>query len=445
MMLHTARPHQVWGRWTIAASPQVVYRFDGRSNWIGAAPPELQGLEMVHDFQQDLDTILAATRIDANRTQLPFIGGWIGYLAYDLGRTIEPAVAQAPVPQDDRGWPLIELAYCPDALVYDHASGAWWVVGNGDRINLACSPSTAAPEIGPLESAVPPQAHIDAVRRTIGYIAAGDIYQANITQRLTARFQGSTRCWSHAALQRSGAWFGAHLELPDERCLVSLSPELFLAIEPAGRRIITRPIKGTRPSEVDRRELAESAKDAAELHMIVDLLRNDLGRVCDYGTVRVNHARRIETHPTVHHGVGEIQGRLRDDVSIGQLLSAVFPGGSVTGVPKIRAMQVIDELEPVRRGPYCGAIGYLGDDGAASLNVAIRTAAFSPDGRGGAWLDYGVGGGIVADSDPVAEYEECMTKARVLGFNQPSSEAAPVAASRCTDRSDPPRTVGARG
>ncbi|MEE8153446.1 MAG: chorismate-binding protein, partial [Phycisphaerales bacterium] len=156
------------------------------------------------------------------------------------------------------------------------------------------------------------------------------------------------------------------------------------------------------------------------LHMIVDLMRNDLGRVCEYGSVRVPQSRAIETHPTVHQGVAEITGSLRADVTLGRLLGATFPGGSVTGAPKIRAMQIIDELESICRGPYCGAIGWISDHGFTRLNMAIRTIALTGRRKTGAWdkmvgtLDYGVGGGIVADSQPIAEYRETLDKAAVL-------------------------------
>ena len=209
-----------------------------------------------------------------------------------------------------------------------------------------------------LTSSVNPDEYLTMVSNTIDYIAAGDIFQANITQRLCGTFDGSTRALGRSALALSQAWYGAYLELPAGRCLVSLSPELFLDADFNSRAVITRPIKGTRPTTVDARDLLESPKDAAELHMIVDLMRNDLGRVCEYGSVRVPQSRAIETHPTVHHGVAEITGSLCADVSLGRLLEATFPGGSVTGAPKIRAMQIIDELEPVSRGPYCGAIGF---------------------------------------------------------------------------------------
>jgi para-aminobenzoate synthetase component 1 len=287
--------------------------------------------------------------------------------------------------------------------------------------------------VSDLVSSLEPDAYLAAVQRTIDYIAAGDLFQANITQRFSASFRGSTRLLARRAFARSGAMYGAYLELPGGRTLVSMSPELFLQVDGRSRRVVTRPIKGTLPSRLPASQLAASIKDQAELHMIVDLMRNDLGRVCEFGSVRVPHGRVIETHGTVHHGVGEVVGRLRPDVTPGALLAASFPGGSVTGAPKIRAMQIIDELEPVRRGPYCGSIGCFSDAGDATLNIAIRTMMLTGNrhprhprhprndneaDRFGVLdegiLDYGCGGGIVADSDPLAEYRESLDKAAVL-------------------------------
>jgi anthranilate/para-aminobenzoate synthase component I len=191
--------------------------------------------------------------------------------------------------------------------------------------------------------------------------------------------------------------------------LISNSPELFLKVD-ANRKVTTRPIKGTRPRrEGMEKELLDSIKDQAELNMIVDLERNDLGRVCEIGSVKVTNPREIETHPTVYHGVATIEGQLRNDVGLVELLRATFPGGSVTGAPKIRAMEIIEELEPVRRGPYCGAIGYISADGQMQFNIAIRTIVVT-----GAKAYVSVGGGIIADSNPKDEYEETLVKARAL-------------------------------
>jgi para-aminobenzoate synthetase component 1 len=373
----------------------------------------------------------------AGPPSLPFRGGWIGYLSYDLGRRLEPAARHRPAraaAADDRGWPLGVLGWCPDALVYDNVQRRWYAVGDAPPAELSgdADGDGGAFRAGALVSAVDPDAYLATVQAAIDYIAAGDIFQANITHRLSAPFEGSTRRLGRAAFELSGAWYGAYLELPGGRCLVSLSPELLLEVDAATRRVVTRPVKGTRPSAATRRELLDSAKDAAELNMIVDLMRNDLGRVCEYGSVRVPRARLIETHPTVHHGVAEVTGVLRPDAGVGRLLQAAFPGGSVTGAPKIRAMQVIDELEAVRRGPYCGAIGFVSACGRVELNVAIRTIALAGRRRAGTWgrlagtLDYGVGGGIVADSTPLAEYRESMDKAEILRMVLASGEPVGV-------------------
>jgi para-aminobenzoate synthetase component 1 len=191
-----------------------------------------------------------------------------------------------------------------------------------------------------------------------------------------------------------------------------MSPELFLHLDREGR-VVTRPIKGTRPAGADPAEFLGSAKDAAELHMIVDLMRNDLARACRPGSVRVRQARAAEPHATVLHGVAEIEGELRPEATLGELLAATFPPGSITGAPKVRAMQVIRELESFDRGPYCGAIGLLGADGSLSLNVAIRTATLR--GSPQAWrVRYAAGCGVVSDSDPAEEVRETHAKAAVL-------------------------------
>ncbi|MEM1213940.1 MAG: anthranilate synthase component I family protein, partial [Planctomycetota bacterium] len=196
------------------------------------------------------------------------------------------------------------------------------------------------------------------------------------------------------------------------RTLISASPELFLELN-ADRRVTTRPIKGTRPAQTPTEQLRDSLKDQAELNMIVDLLRNDLGRVARFGSVRVAQPRTIESHPTVHHAVATVQAQLRPGLGLVDLIRATFPGGSITGAPKIRAMQIIDELEPVRRGPYCGAVGLI-DGPSAWLNITIRTALVEQDPAGRGRLDFSVGGGIVADSDPAAEQQECLDKAAAL-------------------------------
>ena len=421
--LHSGRTHQRWARWSILAQPTAIYRFDGKSHLTGQGH-FIDQIEFTQDPLRDLDAITSATATASNDTDahLPIASGWIGYISYDLGRWIEPAATGSPLPIDDRNWPLIELAYCPEPLVYDNVEQQWYAVSDCDFASLfiEANRNDVNFAVSPLQSDIDPDHYLTMIGETIKYIQAGDIFQANITQRLSANFSGSTRALYQEAMKISKAWYGAYMEFPDGRCITSLSPELFLDADFTNKKVTTRPIKGTRPISVDKSELLESQKDTAELHMIVDLMRNDLGRVCEYGSVKVPQARKIETHPTVHQGVAQITGTLREDVTIADLLAATFPGGSVTGAPKIRAMQIIDELEPTRRGPYCGAIGFFGDNGRINLNIAIRTIALNGKRDAGNWeqltgtMDYSVGGGIVADSKPWEEYKESLDKAAVL-------------------------------
>ncbi|MCA9290207.1 MAG: anthranilate synthase component I family protein [Phycisphaerales bacterium] len=418
VMLHSGRPHPRWSRRTVLAAPAAVFRHDGRRStfevldhrWTATTP------DFTDDPLADLQT-LVDLGASTHPSRAPFESGWIGALSYDLGRRLEPAATSSGGAIDDRDWPLVSFAFCPDPFVYDHDRAAWRTT---PTLPLRSGPPDAPPSVGRLASTSTPEAHRGAVARAIEYIAAGDIFQANITQRVSATFAGSTRDLMAAAMRRARPWYAAYLECPDGRTLLSLSPELFLEVDGSTRTVVTRPIKGTRPSSIDPAELLASAKDAAELTMIIDLMRNDLGRVCRVGSVRVTEARRLESHPTVHHTVGEVVGTLRPDVDLAALLRATFPGGSVTGAPKIRAMQIIDELEPVRRGPYCGSIGWVGTDGTIALNIAIRTVALSGARSPGRFdalvgrLDYGAGGGIVADSRPDAEYRESLDKIAVL-------------------------------
>jgi para-aminobenzoate synthetase component 1 len=251
------------------------------------------------------------------------------------------------------------------------------------------------------------------VGRALEYIRAGDIFQVNFSQRFRAGGDPNPLDLFERLAEISPAPFSALLRWGDD-AIVSASPEWFYTI--AGDRIVTRPIKGTRPRGADpesdaalRAELLASAKDRAELTMIVDLERNDLGRICRYGTVRVTDALRVETYAQVHHLVATVEGELRPEVTPADAIRAIFPGGSITGAPKIRAMEIIDELEPCRRGPYTGAIGFLGRDGSARFNIAIRTLVVE-----GGSVSYHAGGGIVADSDPASEYEETLHKGRGL-------------------------------
>lgn len=350
---------------------------------------------------------------------LPDGRGHIVMLGYDLFRPLEPSAIAPRGARDDRGWPDALLLRCEGGLLARGSS----VVLRGDPAAVPRLQPRPLPRpmTGPIQPDRPAEAYRDTVADVVERIHAGDCFQANVAQRFGVRFRGSVRSLAAAAFAVAAPRHGALIECGPGRAVVSMSPELFLRTSPGadGASVVTRPIKGTRPSDVAAEELEHSEKDAAELAMIVDLMRNDLGRVCRFGSVRVVEGRRIERHPTVHHGVAEIRGVLRPEVSPVDLLMATFPPGSVTGAPKVQAMRTIDELEPVRRGPYCGAIGWIGDDGRMTLNVAIRTIACTGtplgavdeiDGR----LDYLAGCGIVADSDPEAERIESLDKTEVL-------------------------------
>jgi len=345
---------------------------------------------------------------------------WIGHFSYDLNRHIErlPSVAQS-----DRQWPLLELGHCPGWLEYDLATQRWHACGtwvNELPIDLRDSDDLGSCHATDLRGVFNRADYEAAVQRVIDYIGAGDIFQANLTQRFTASFTGPQPDAARDAFCKlaavSPAWYGALIELHQRdgesaRTIVSTSPELFLETQPDGN-VVTRPIKGTRPASVVADVLRDSVKDTAELNMIVDLMRNDLGRVCSYGSVRVPEPRIIESHPTIHHGVATVTGRLHPSKDVVDLLRATLPGGSVTGAPKIRAMQIIDELERVRRGPYCGAIGWINAH-AMTLNIAIRTMLIEQTSTSGR-VDFAVGGGVVADSTPSGEYDETIDKAAAI-------------------------------
>jgi len=303
--------------------------------------------------------------------------------------------------------------------VFDHAAKQMFEVGlnplNGWQNQSPQAGTPVPPGIHEIASNLRSNFTHDSYRATVlrakQYIAAGDIYQVNLSQRFQCEVEASPPEVYLALRESNPAPYGAYLDIGDAQIL-STSPECFLNIH--DRHVVTRPIKGTRPrgktATEDARvaaELLASPKDNAELVMITDLERNDLGRVCEFGSVRVSELVRVETYATVHHLVSTVEGTLRRDVSHVDCVRACFPGGSITGAPKIRAMEIIDELEPHARGVYTGAIGFLGFNELTRLNIAIRTVVYQ-DGR----LTFHSGGGIVSDSEPDAEYDETLVKAR---------------------------------
>ena len=298
-----------------------------------------------------------------------------------------------------------------EMLVHCHDDDSWWETGGISSELRDEAVAVEAPVIGNFDALTGRESFIRGVERVKEWIVAGDIYQVNLSQAFRAEIAGGSLFDLYESLREaSPAPMAAWLSL-DGREVLSSSPETFLRI--SGRGIETQPIKGTRPRfadpDEDRRsayELQTSAKEISELVMITDLLRNDLGQVCGFGTVSVSEMLRLETLAQVHHLVSTVVGTLRPDISAVGALAACFPGGSITGAPKKRAMEIIRELEGASRGIYCGAIGWLGFNGESSFNIAIRTLI-----REGSHLTYQVGAGIVADSDPEKEYEETLHKA----------------------------------
>jgi len=373
----------------------------------------------------------------------PFFGGAVGYLSYDLVRQFESLPNHA---EDDLHFPDLEFAFFDLVAAFDHTSDEWHLMfcpplerflGEArdklyregcDRLAaLEAQLSTSLPQ--PAASLDPvtfhPQqsrdSYMDRVRRCQDYIAAGDLYQANLSHRFSVTSRSfaehaglPTELLAYARLRHMNPSPFSGLLRIGSTSLISTSPERLVRLD--GRSADTRPIAGTRRrgrTDADDRRLREellgNEKERAEHLMLVDLERNDLGRVCDFGSVRVDEFMSIEQYSHVSHLVSHVSGQLRTDVTGFDLLRAVFPGGTITGVPKIRCMEIIDELEPVRRGPYTGSMGYLSWSGDLDFNIIIRTLVLH---NGQGYLQ--VGAGIVSDSDPAKEYEETMHKAQAF-------------------------------
>ena len=423
------------GRYSfLGYDPFLIFRHqDGRNEIIQGKRVEL----LKGNPFDILKTLFSKYRLLTPPDLPPFLGGAVGYFAYDLKRFVEKLPSRA---QDDFPLPLCFLAFYDTVIIFDHLRDRAWISSTGlpeegehlkqlrakTRIRelyqtlerAEASPAASKqylPGQEPLEirSNFTRDEYLRAVLKAKDYIAAGDIYQVNLSQRFTATVPTPPFELYKILRGLNPAPFAAYLTC-GETAIISSSPERFLRL--AGRAVETRPIKGTRPrgkspaeDEQLRRELITSPKDRAELIMIVDLERNDLGRVCEYGTVAVPELITLETYATVFHLVSTVTGTLKEDRDHIDCIKASFPGGSITGAPKIRAMEIIDELEPTCRNIYTGSIGYLGFNQQTDLNIAIRTMLYR-DGT----VHFQVGGGIVADSDPAAEYEETLHKGRAL-------------------------------
>ena len=370
-----------------------------------------------------------------DEVDFPFpLGGCFGYWGYELKNFVEPKLPRRAI--NDLELPDCQVGFYDSLAAFDHLSGKVWVVSTGQQADGARSEQRAGERMAfwqealqsttcrargeagaslPAASNLSPAEFLARVDRALAYIRAGDIYQVNLTHRLCAPISGSGWDFFLRLSAVSPAPFSAFLDCGEFQ-IASSSPELFLRL--SGASIQTRPIKGTRPraAETNRDaqlsyELQTSPKEMAELLMITDLLRNDLGKVCEFGSVQVPELARLERYPQVQHLVSTVEGRLRSGASHFNAFASCFPGGSITGAPKFRAMEIIDELEPISRGPYTGAVGYLGFNRESQLSILIRTAVCKD---GAAYFHSGAG--IVADSNPAAEYEETLAKAR--GFFQ---------------------------
>lgn len=419
----------------VAARPFLAFRsFGSRCELIANGGTT----EQFGDPWHLLDGLMARYEL-LDELDFPFpLGGCFGYWGYDLKNFVEPKLTRRAV--NDLELPDCHVGFHASVLVFDHRLEKIWIVATGLDFDgsrdiaraerqvgwwqdvLSREAGEAAGDLSGSQNAGPAPTgeeivsslsraeFVSAVERAQRYIRAGDIYQVNLAQRLSVAAPCPAWNFFRRLNAVSPAPFSGYLDCGDLQ-LASSSPELFLRL--SGSHIQTRPIKGTRPRSADplrdaqlTYELQTSAKEMSELVMITDLLRNDLGRVCEYGSVQVPELVRLERYPQVQHLVSTVEGRLRPDVTHFAALARCFPGGSITGAPKIRAMEIIDELEPVTRGPYTGCLGYLGFNRESQLNILIRTAVF----RGGR-VYFHVGAGIVADSSAEAEHDETLAKA----------------------------------
>jgi para-aminobenzoate synthetase component 1 len=445
VLLHSALVDAERGRYSfVAARPFLTFRSFGARIVLNSASAET---ERYGNPWHILDELMAGYEL-LDEIDLPFpLGGCFGFWGYDLKNFVEPKLKRT-APNDlelPDGW----VGFYSSLVVFDHWLQKVWIVStglgeDGSRTQARAEAESAnwrtvlrsAPHYvarnshcpGEIASTTSKSAFIATVRRAQEYIRLGHIYQVNLSHRLAVQWTG--RGWElfRRLCEVSPAPYAAYLHCGDFE-LCSSSPEMFLRM--SGAQIQTRPIKGTRPRSADPTrdaqlayELQTSPKELSELLMITDLLRNDLGRVCEFGSIHVPDLFRLERYAQVQHLVSTVEGRLRSDVTHFSAFSSCFPGGSISGAPKIRAMEIIDELENVSRGPYTGALGYLGFNRETQLSIIIRTAVCLE-----AKAYFNVGAGIVSDSSAEAEYEETLAKAagffRALAPAHGTQEALP--------------------
>ncbi len=434
--LDSAMSGAALGRWSILTSDprwtMTAYGMDVLYD--GPCGPRRLDPGALHAFARAVEAEPHPAEGLASGLGLPFVGGAIGYLAFELGREVERLPATT---LDDVGAPDLAMGWYDAALVWDGVDGRGWLVGRAEAV-AALRERLSGPVVarggfhaGALRPNMTREAYLASVRRAQDYVRAGDIYQVNFAQRFSTPLHGAGLDAYLALREASPAPFAAYLDARGAFGgveVMSSSPERFLLLD--GDMLETRPIKGTRPrghtpaeDAALSDELRASRKDLAEHVMIVDLERNDLGRIARAGSVDVAEFAALESYRQVHHLTSTVRAARRPGVSLEETLRATFPGGSITGAPKVRALEIIDELEPTVRGVYTGAIGYVSAHGRMDLNIAIRTITLA---NGVAHLH--VGGAIVHDSDPEQEYAETLHKARgmarALGVTLPD-EVAP--------------------
>jgi anthranilate synthase component 1 len=377
------------------------------------------------DFLAALDSDWLVNRITREEPRWPFRGGWALLLNYELAGQVEPVLA---LPKSDPKVPVALALRCPAAILRDRASGECVALAETgatallDVIAADVSASALQPAMPPWQDPVEivedePQRFLKGVQRILQYLAAGDIFQVNLSRAWRARFQRTLDPAAlYARLRTANPAPFAGLFAAGDWAVASSSPERLVSIR--GDVVETRPIAGTRPrfegdDDAERiRELVGHPKERAEHVMLIDLERNDLGRVCVPGSVQVDELMTVESYAHVHHIVSNVRGRLRLETTPGDVIRATFPGGTITGCPKVRCMQIIAELEGEPRGAYTGAFGWLNRDGDLDLNILIRSAEVFPSGAGGTDVVFRTGAGIVADSDPGRELDETRAKAR---------------------------------
>lgn len=430
MLLDSGRPQSEYGRYDIlVADPFITICTVENSTENEAAIHT----EMTENGQKTIsaeDPFALLNRLlapyQATQSALPFAGGAVGYFGYDLARQVEhlPNLAQ-----QNAALPHLMVGIYDWAVVVDHREKTACLVSYGfqrathDEWTALCAlfdaevqhQETAFALTTPVTSNMDFAQYAQAFNAVKHYIAEGDCYQVNLAQRFSAKAQGNSWQAYQKLREISPAPFMAYMNFGHLQVL-SGSPERFLQV--VGSHVETRPIKGTRPRADDAaqdlqyaEELQNSLKDRAENLMIVDLLRNDISKNCAIGSVKANQLFLLQSFANVHHLVSIITGTLQQGKTAIDLLRGCFPGGSITGAPKLRAMQIIEELEPHRRGVYCGAIGYIGFDGNMDTNIAIRTAVYAQDEAGEGEISFYAGGGIVADSVLEKEYAETLDKA----------------------------------